>query len=269
MRKYHLLLVAIALPFLAVACKRNVPQNNVTDLPDAADVSELDAMGGLAGMATGGMETGGGVAVGTVVETMDAGSYTYVQIDTGTEKIWAAAPVCKVKVGDKLGVSKAMPMRNFKSKTLEREFETVYFVGGFQSPDGAPVAMSGHGAVAQPSSAHTAGGDGIDVGTVERPEGGKTVAEIHAEKADLAGKEIKLRGKVTKYNPNILGKNWLHVQDGTGDAAAKTHDLTITTSATVKKGDTVLVTGKLELDKDFGAGYKYGIIVEDAKVVVE
>ncbi len=269
MKKYHILLVAVLLlPVLAGGCKRNSGQSNSTDLPDAADVSESEAGGGMGG----GMADMGGsqeVTVGAVVETMNAGSYTYVQIDTGSEKIWAAAPVCKVKVGDKLGVSTAMPMRNFESKTLNRVFEVVYFVGGFEKPDGSALAKSGHGAAAQPSAGHTSGGASADVGTVERAEGGKTIAEIHAEKNALKGKEIKLRGKVTKYNANILGKNWLHIQDGSGDAAAKTHDLTITTSATVKKGDIVLVTGKLQLDKDFGAGYKYAIIIEDAKIVVE
>ncbi len=263
MKKTHMLLVAFLLPCLVTACKRDVPQNHITDLPATADDVGMMMDAGAAD-----------VAYGDVIETMDAAGYTYIQIDTGTEKLWAAAPVCKVEVGDKLGVSKAMPMPNWESKTLERQFDLVYFVGSFVGPNGAPLGGGGHGmpgqpAAGQPTASHSVGPTDANVGKVEKAEGGKTVAEIYAEKADLAGKEIKLRGKVVKFSAAILKTNWLHVQDGSGDATIGDHDLTVTSNATVKVGDTVLVTGKLQLDKDFGAGYRYSIIVEDAEVVVE
>ena len=76
-----------------------------------------------------------------------------------------------------------------------------------------------------------------------------------------------MRGKVVKFSPQIMGKNWIHVQDGTG--AAGTNDLTVTTLDEAKVGDTVLVTGKITLNKDFGMGYKYDLIIEDGKVKVE
>jgi hypothetical protein len=109
----------------------------------------------------------------------------------------------------------------------------------------------------------------IDVSGVEKPEGGRTIAEIYADKAELSGKEVTLRGKVVKYLPQIMGKNWLHVRDGSGDADAGTHDLTVTTDAAVQVGDTVLITGKVQPDKDFGFGYRYDVLIEDAQVVVE
>ncbi len=111
--------------------------------------------------------------------------------------------------------------------------------------------------------------DQVDVSGVEKAEGGLTVGELFAGKADLSGKEVTLRAKVVKFTPRIMGKNWLHLQDGSGDADARTHDLTVTTDVTAKVGDTVLVSGAVVLDKDFGAGYKYDLIIEDAKVTVE
>jgi hypothetical protein len=76
------------------------------------------------------------------------------------------------------------------------------------------------------------------------------------------------RGKVVKTNPNIMGKNWLHVRDGSG--AEGTNDLTVTTAGTAPNvGDTVVVKGTVALEKDFGMGYQYDIIVEDAEVTVE
>ena len=130
-------------------------------------------------------------------------------------------------------------------------------------PSGHPP-MSGHGSTGGKSAPVN-----VDVSGVKKADGGKNVGEIFAGKADLSGKKVTVRGKVVKFNSQILGKNWLHVRDGSGDAAARTNDLTVTTDGTAKVGDTVLVTGELHLNKDFGAGYSYDVIVEDAKVVVE
>ncbi len=85
----------------------------------------------------------------------------------------------------------------------------------------------------------------------------------------LAGKPVSVRGKVVKYNANILGKNWLHIQDGSGSADNGDNDLTVTTSTPVALGATVLVTGNVSTNRDFGAGYKYSVIIEDANVTVE
>jgi hypothetical protein len=71
---------------------------------------------------------------------------------------------------------------------------------------------------------------------------------------------------VVKYNAAILGKNWFHLQDGSGKTADGTNDLTITTEAAVAVGDIVTVTGTVAIDRDFGAGYTYALMLEDATV---
>jgi hypothetical protein len=108
----------------------------------------------------------------------------------------------------------------------------------------------------------------VDLTGIAKAEGGKTVAEVFAEKDALAGKPVTFRGKVVKTNPDIMGKNWLHVRDGSG--AEGTNDLTITTAGTLPNvGDTVVVTGNVTLNKDFGMGYAYDVLIEDAQVTVE
>lgn len=107
----------------------------------------------------------------------------------------------------------------------------------------------------------------FDFSKIVKPKDGKTVQEVYQEKDKLKGKRVTLRGKVVKYNQAIMGKNWLHLRDGTGKDP--TDDLTVTTQAKAKVGDTVLVEGTVTLDKDFGAGYKYDVIIEDAKVKIE
>ena len=107
----------------------------------------------------------------------------------------------------------------------------------------------------------------VDLSGIKKAQGGKTIAEIFAGKAKLAGQRVTVRGKVVKYNAMIMGKNWFHLRDGSGSEG--NNDLTVTTASEVKVGDTVLVSGVVSADKDFGAGYKYALVIENAGVVVE
>lgn len=202
---------------------------------------------------------------GKVVETMNAGTYTYVQVDDGAKKIWAAAPLFAVAVGDTVVVPEGMPMLDFESKTLKRSFDVVYFVQEIK-------ILGGRTAEQQVATAHGASGakveaPAVDLSGIQKADGGQTVAEVFANKAALSGKEVLIRGRIVKFTPAVMGKNWIHLQDGTGSAPA--NDLTVATSAAAAVGDTVLVRGTLSTDKDFGFGYRYDVIVEDAAVTVE
>ncbi|PLY07708.1 MAG: hypothetical protein C0624_03380 [Desulfuromonas sp.] len=207
---------------------------------------------------------------GTVVETMNAAGYTYVQVDTGSEKIWAAAPEFKVAVGDAVVVPEGMVMPNYESKTLQRTFDNILFVDQILIGGEMPQAAAAQGAEGAMPEGHPkveadASTAGVELGDIAKAK--NTVGEVLGAKASFADKEITIRAKVVKYNAQIMGKNWIHLQDGTGSQGA--NDLAVTTANEAKVGDTVLMTGKLTLDKDFGMGYKYDAIVEDAKVTVE
>ena len=209
---------------------------------------------------------------GKVIETMDAAGYTYVQVDTGTETFWAAAPQFAVKVDDDVVIPEGMPMPDYHSKTLDRKFDMVYFVpavlvGGAQNLSGEMPADHPPMTSGQTGGKTVVETTDVDLSGITAAEGGQTVADIYAKKAELSGKSVKVRGKVVKFSPEIMGKNWIHLQDGTG--ASGTNDLTITTSAMAMKGDTIVVSGVLVIDKDFGYGYAYDVIVEDAEVTIE
>jgi hypothetical protein len=111
----------------------------------------------------------------------------------------------------------------------------------------------------------------VDLSGIAKADGGKTIAEVFAEKDQLSGQTVVVRGKVVKANPNIMGKNWLHIRDGSG--ADGSNNLTVTTATTdtaaPNVGDTVVVSGPLLLNKDFGMGYQYDVLIEDATVTVE
>ncbi len=230
---------------------------------------------------------------GTVLETMDSGGYTYLQLDTGAGKPWIAIPQAKVTVGDKISCQPGMVMKNFSSKTLGRTFDSIVFSGGLAGAAKAPHAPMGKSAMggggdsfasavaaeggAASASQVQAAGSGGSLGAiapaseikVEKASGDNAyqVADAFAKKDELNGKTVRFKGQVVKFSPMIMGRNWVHLQDGSGDAMNNTHDLVLTTGATVKEGDVVIMEGVLTANKDFGAGYKYDAIIEEAKIV--
>ena len=119
------------------------------------------------------------------------------------------------------------------------------------------------------SAAPVAAGTMVADSAVAAVEDGKDIAWVYANKDSLAGQPVSLRGKVVKYNANILGTNWLHIQDGSGSAADGSNDLVVTSAAEAAVGDTVVITGNIALEKDFGAGYSYPVLVEDASLTAE
>lgn len=201
---------------------------------------------------------------GTVLERLEASPYCYLRLKTAQGEVWAAVPEAKVEKGAVVTIANPMLMSNFESKTLKRSFAEVYFGTLAPAGDAAPAAAAPAG------NPHGGMGPGtpVEVGKVDKAAGAdaRTVGEVWAQKAGLKGKTVTVRGKVVKYSPGVMGKNWLHIQDGSGDAGAGTHDLTVTSQDGAAKGDIVTITGVLRTDKDFGSGYTYPVIVEDAKV---
>jgi hypothetical protein len=258
-------LSAVLLAAVAVAgCKKSEPP--VVAPPVAANVMEAPAAPPSASIK------------GKVLERLDAPPYSYLRIKAGQEEQWAAVPKSDVAKGTEVTVVNAMPMANFESKTLKRKFEVVYFgtLEGAAAPAapaaGAPAGMPGmDGGPAAMAQQHAKAAQGpSNVGDVKVPKASgpdaRTVAEVYAQKASLKEKPVTIRGKVVKFNPGIMGKNWVHLQDGSGRADKQDNDITITTQDMTAVGDTVVAKGTVRTDKDFGAGYAYPVIVEDAKL---
>jgi hypothetical protein len=197
---------------------------------------------------------------GKVVETMNAGGYTYVCLEKTGKKTWVAVPEMKVAVGSTMAFRPGMSMVNFTSKTLNRTFDSIVFSEGVTGTEAKPSsgpAPAGSAAQASPK------GKAVEV---EKAEGGNayTVAEVYAKRSALDTKTVTVKGKVVKVSKKIMGKNWVHLQDGTGDQDKGTHNLVVTTQDLPGVGDVVTITGTLAKDKDFGAGYRYDVIVEGA-----
>lgn len=202
---------------------------------------------------------------GTVVETMNASRYTYVLVDTGKEKYWAAAPVFAVKVGAPVAIRGAMPTKDFYSTVLKRKFDELYLVGKISAPGAEPPTPAagtlpeGHPTINWEGDEATTN---MDFSGIQKAAGGKTIAEIWAQKAKLSGKQVSVRAKVVRVLPDIMGMNWIHLRDGTG--AEGQNDLTVTTKGMPTLGQVITAAGRLSTDKDYGSGYRYDVILEDA-----
>lgn len=213
---------------------------------------------------------------GKVVETMNAGGYTYICLEKAGKKTWVAVPETKVTVGKEMSFEPGQTMTNFTSKTLNRTFDSIVFSAGPVAA--APAAAkssslpSNHPTVA--GGADNSGGSKAQTAprdtsiSVAKAEGANayTVADIYEKRIELNKKPVIVKGKVVKVSEGIMGRNWIHIQDGTGDQQKGTHNLVVTTQDTAAINDVVTVSGKMSKDRDFGAGYVYKVIIEDAKV---
>ena len=195
---------------------------------------------------------------GIAGEVLHSGGYTYVRIDSGGEQLWVAGLPADITVGQPVEAGQGSLMQDFESRTLERTFTKIHFVPW--------VRVAGEEATPAPAPAPAPATATAAMVPVEALAGGQTVAQLFAEKAALANQPIAVRGRVTKVTAGVMGTTFIHLQDGTGSAADGTHDLTVTTDDPVSVGQTVVVRGTLITDKDFGAGYRYDILVENASI---
>ncbi len=210
-----------------------------------------------------------GVFTGTVAETMKALGYTYVRLQApGQDDVWVAAPEFDAAAGQRLSVALEMPMRNFDSRTLNRRFDLVYFVQSV-SRDGKVVAGGTRAAApaVQMMTSRTPGTPSAPAGPSGAPPGVRRIADLWDGRKELSGREVVVRGRVVKVNNGILDTNWIHLQDGSGSEADRTNDITVTTDAVVRVGEELTVRGVLVTGKDFGSGYTYEVLVQDAVVV--
>jgi len=204
-----------------------------------------------------------------VNEVIQTSNYTYLKVSDNGAENWIAVTRQEAAAGEVYYYDQALEMKNFNSKELNRTFETIYFVQGISKQPIAAAAApaSGMGMGGDMAAKHT-GKIALEkkVANVIAPAAGSiSIAQLYADKANYSGKVIKIKGQVVKINEEVMGKNWIHIQDGSGDSG--NFDLAVTTLDGMKMDDVVTFEGTITLDKDFGAGYFYELIMEDAKLV--
>lgn len=218
-----------------------------------------------------------------VNEVIQTSQYTYLNVKEGKNDYWTAIAKDDVKTGEDLFYFSAnvTPMENFHSTELDRDFDKILFISKISRESnggGAGTASDPHAGVSMGSDPHAGMGMGASAAHtgrkqadpsedihVEKAPGGLTIAELYANAKSYEGKKVKVSGVVVKVNNQIMGRNWIHLQDGTkhGDD----YDLTCTTQDVVNVNDVVIIEGEVAIDKDFTSGYFYPVIVENTKVL--
>ncbi|MBT3209423.1 MAG: hypothetical protein HN704_04770 [Bacteroidetes bacterium] len=204
-----------------------------------------------------------------VLEVLQTSSYTYMFVNENDKNFWMAVMKIDAKVGDELYYDEAMEMKDFKSKELDRVFSSILFVQKISNEPISSSMSAVHGQSSQSfskqdSSSHS-GANASKLNEdiqVDPASDGISIAELFINRKDYANKKVVVRGQVVKVNNSIMDQNWVHLQDGTNDSG--NFDLTVTTQEFVSVGDIVTLEGTVILDKDFGAGYTYKLIIEGA-----
>lgn len=195
-----------------------------------------------------------GVSQIIVKETFNAGGYTYIN---GNNDLWLAVGQRSIEVGKTYYYKGALEMKNFHSKELNRDFPLIYFLNSISE---TPIANE---IPVQASKMKMQTAKKLEV-SIDKTEGVTNISDVFANKTDFSGKEITVMGKVAKFNQNIMGKNWIHIQDGSEFEG--NFDLTVTSKEVVSVGQIITISGTIALNKDFGAGYSYDVILEEAKL---
>ena len=226
------------------------------------------------------------VVKGTIIEFQDVKDYTYLHLKDSTGDIWAAIPKTPVETGKEIELSNVIVMKDFQSKTLDKTFDIILFalpptkdqtglmssgkMSGKMTPGMPPGMMPAGMPQGSASNAMGASQPKIIFKDIKISKAtGKdayNIEEVYSKKKELSKKTVTVRAKVVKFLPGVMGKNWIHIQDGTGSAEAKTHDITVSTLDTTEVGNEVIVHGTLEIDKNFGSMHSFAVIIEDASL---
>jgi len=198
-----------------------------------------------------------------VQKSEPASGYTYLSVKDGDESYWIAVSGKGFENGETIYFKSFVEMNDFKSKELDRTFESILFVDQYsREPDGLDQAAQTGAETANPRRNRM---DAlIDSIKIAPAPGGISIAELYGNPEKYKDKEVVVRGQIVKINRDIMDKNWVHIMDGT---RVDRSDLTFTTTEDFQMGDTITIRGKVALDKDFGAGYVYPLIVEEAEQI--
>jgi len=190
-----------------------------------------------------------------VLEVLPTSKYVYLRVEEKGEEFWIATTKKEAKVGETYFYKNGILKTNFESKEHNRVFDKAYLV--------ANIVPANHGA--EQSATMTESKEIIESEPIKNidVEGSIKISELVNNKSKYDGKEVQISGKCTKLNPNIMGRNWIHLKDGSMDE----YDLVITSEHAVPEGHIVTMKGIVVLDKDFGAGYKYDLIIENGQIV--
>jgi starvation-inducible outer membrane lipoprotein len=260
LHKIQLLLVFFA--FMIIACESKpkvivADENTAITTPNNQSESPIDNKGQEA------INTGNNAGVHQVVanEILQSERYTYLQVNESGHNFWIATSKTEAKKGETYLYKGGLMKTNFESVEFKRVFDTIYLVSNIISaaahPGGnMPPSMSANGDQTKGTKSDPKASENLVKDAIK-------LSDLMDNKSKYDGKIITISGECVKVNNGIMGRNWVHIQDGS-KTKGKMIDLTVTTKLNIPLGSQVALKGKISLNKDFGAGYRYDVMMEDA-----
>ena len=196
--------------------------------------------------------------IGKVIEKIPAKGYTYLQVTENKNDFWIAVPTMEIEIGETVYFSRYMVMDDFKSDNIDKSFDEILFVEDARKSPTPDEMKKIHSGVQSTEKQEI---------KIEPLRDGKTIQQIYGDKSSLNGEIVKVKCKVVKFNKQIMKRNWINIQDGTG--GENEFDLVLTSNEEVQVGDIITAEGKVATDKDFGAGYFFPVMIEDVKIEKE
>ncbi len=189
-----------------------------------------------------------------VIEAQSGDRYSYLRVHDGNRKYWITSWKVDAHPGDDLYFQSGILKVNMFSKALNKQLDTMYMVSRIAK---SPEELS---QMVQPDQKDTPGNSSA---SSPLPKDIKIVkiADLNAHPDQYEGKFVTVMGKSVKVNNHILGKNWIHIQSPNGD------DIAITTQDEIEVGQPCTFTGKVYKDMDFGSGYRFNVIIQEAKLL--
>ncbi len=198
-------------------------------------------------------------------EVLPAEKYVYLNVTEGAKQFWIATGKKEVNIGETYFYKGGLLKTNFESKEYNRVFETVYLVTNLvaqkHGDNTGKINISDYTEAKEKTPVKVA----IETHTdkVVQHQGSIKIAELVKDPKKYEGKTIQLSGICTKINAGIMNRNWIHIKDGSKDD----FDLVITSQEFVPEGSSFTIKALVTLNKDFGAGYRYDLILENGLII--
>ncbi|QBA64549.1 hypothetical protein [Muriicola soli] len=198
----------------------------------------------------------------TILQYTPGTKYLYAEVREGDRTYWIATQKQTIVEGSTYLYNEALLKTHFESKEQNRVYDTLYMITALISKDHGMPSDSYPKSEKINTSENTLEKKGKEQ-LENAPSAGKvSLSDLFANPERYEGKIIQISGTCSKVSTEILGRNWVHVDDGKSGK-----ELVVTLQEVVEKGETLTIEGIVQLNVDLGSGYTYDILLEKGIVL--
>jgi hypothetical protein len=195
---------------------------------------------------------------------LSGSKYDYLYVKENQENFWIAIQKKEIIVGDTYYYKGGLLKTNFESKELNKLFDKIYLVTNLVGKNHSNTSISTDNSKMNfEQVASTKENIPMHTNKIIEHKGSMKIADLVKNYKKYTGKTVQISGECVKINPNIMGRNWIHLKDG----SKNDYDLVITSNSYVKEGSIITIKAVVTANKDFGAGYSYDLILEDGELI--